>query len=70
MNNDMPHWLDEDEIGMLGPAVAGLHGNKSDPVMRYNCGWVFWDETWSRCKGPFDQEEECRVAHKKYAETL
>lgn len=30
--------------------------------------WYFWDETWSNLSEPFNTEEECRIALKKYVE--
>ena len=41
-----------------------------DPVHEDSEGWWFWDETWADRLGPFDTEEEARVALDKYAHSL
>lgn len=33
-------------------------------------GWYFWDETWSRCHGPYTSKQEAVAAIIKYAESL
>lgn len=33
-------------------------------------GWYFWDEIDQLGGGPFDTENECRVAFEKYVEAL
>jgi hypothetical protein len=62
-------WLEPEEIDVLG---APLKESKEqhDPVMQYNSGWYFWDETWSQCCGPYGTETEARAACKEYAESL
>lgn len=29
-------------------------------------GWYFWDETWVKCYGPFNSENEAKVHLEKY----
>jgi len=37
-----------------------------DPVFKTSRGWFFYDETWTRCYGPFDDEPSARGARAKY----
>ncbi len=41
-----------------------------DPVHEEEGKWWFYDETWADRLGPFDTEEEARIAISEYADFL
>jgi len=42
-----------------------------DPIHQNKDGkWYFWDETWAFEKGPFDSEQEARIALCKYGKEV
>jgi len=68
-SNKEPHWLTDDEIKNLSNIVNSCTiGDK--PVVYYTTGWYFWDESWSRCYGPFITKKEADEECAKYASTL
>lgn len=40
------------------------------PTHKHDNKWWFWNEIWSNRIGPFDTEEDARLACVKYAELL
>lgn len=52
--------------------MSSIGQDHSDPVHfnREDNRWYFWDETWSFAIGPYDTEDEARLALDKYAENL
>lgn len=68
------HWLSDEEVRALvadEETLNKLSVENSDPVVTYNNGqYYYWDETWSQCFGPFDNEIECRASLTAYAKTI
>lgn len=71
MENE-PRWLTEDEMRKLGEAIfmAEEIVLMDNPVLEYKSGWYFWDETWSRVCGPYDDYDLASRACFEYAQSL
>lgn len=55
-NKQTPGWLSDKELSDLGEIeeVIGC-------LVKFECGWVFFDETWANAFGPFQNQEEASI---------
>lgn len=77
-----PHWLSEEEIQKIGKRLTEIEvlerpwtelnakAEEANPVMQYESGWYFWDETWGNVFGPFETEEDATRASMQYVKGL
>jgi len=75
-SDNEPHWLSDEEIEIRlknsQPIVGSTFENtlSSDPVIVCDNQFYYWNETWSECCGPFENEEDCRASLAEYAKTI
>lgn len=64
----MAEWKYGEE--MKAEILEPWNSKTGDPIFRCSDGWYFWDETWTRCLGPFGSKEECRAKLAGYVDWL
>jgi len=47
-----------------------FRSHKYHPLYKKNGYWHFWNETWSDLIGPYETQDEARIAFKKYCKEL
>ena len=63
MNNFRFKWLKQEELNKLGIYLVD-----KGPIVRFdNYKWYFWDIYYTCLNGPYDTEEDVRIACKDYA---
>jgi hypothetical protein len=62
----MRNALTDDEVKALGKEIPHPEWDKS-PIVEYENGFVFWDETWANAYGPFNTLSGAQLGLLAYA---
>lgn len=62
-----PDWVTSEEQAIEDKPLSD---GSPDPIKRYNDGWYFWDETWTRRFGPFDSKDAVSKSFDSYCKEV